>query len=90
MNAGPGDEVAASGGGAGPVEVDARGLRCPAPVLRAAVAARGLPSGSVLRVRATDPAAAVDLPAWARMRGHAVVTSDDADDEVVVTVRLGG
>ncbi|MFS0706455.1 sulfurtransferase TusA family protein [Cellulomonas sp. 179-A 9B4 NHS] len=90
------------GGAARPVEVDARGLRCPAPVLRAAVAARSLPAGTLLRVLATDPAAAVDLPAWARMRGHAVVASDrpgrrpgddaggDAGDEVAVTVRLGG
>lgn len=73
-----------------PVVVDARGLRCPAPVLRAAVAARSLPAGSVLRVLATDPAAVVDLPAWARMRGHAVVSAERSGDDVVVAVRLGG
>ncbi|MFC8192914.1 sulfurtransferase TusA family protein [Cellulomonas sp. NPDC057328] len=102
------DDVRAGGRDAGDgaathaVEVDARGLRCPAPVLRAAVAARTLPAGTLLRVLATDPAAAVDLPAWARMRGHAVIASvrtgrrpgdgagDDAGDEVAVTVRLGG
>lgn len=53
--------------------VDARGLTCPAPVLRCARAARDAPAGTVLVVLWTDPAAAVDLPAWARMRGHAVV-----------------
>ncbi len=82
---------AADHGAAGwAVDVDARGLRCPAPVLRAAVAARALPAGALLRVLATDPAAAVDLPAWARMRGHAVVRCDRSGDDVVVTVRLGG
>ncbi|TQL03916.1 tRNA 2-thiouridine synthesizing protein A [Cellulomonas sp. SLBN-39] len=56
-----------------PVVVDARGLRCPLPVVRAAAAARDRPGGTVLTVLATDPAAALDLPAWARMRGHALL-----------------
>lgn len=55
-----------------PVVVDARGLRCPAPVLLAARTARTLAPGTVLQVLASDPAAALDLPAWAGMRGHAV------------------
>ena len=55
------------------VVVDARGLRCPAPVLRAARAARAAPPGTLLTVWWTDPAARPDLAAWARMRGHALV-----------------
>lgn len=55
------------------VVVDARGLICPAPVIALAKAARDLPEGSVVTVLATDPAAAVDVPAWARMRGHQVL-----------------
>lgn len=71
--------------------VDARGLVCPAPIVRLARAARGRAAGTVLTVLATDPAAGVDVPAWARMRGHAVVRSERADDGVLaVTVRLGG
>ena len=50
--------------------VDARGLRCPLPVIRLAAAARGLPAGTVLTVLSTDPAAKLDVPAWCRMRGH--------------------
>lgn len=56
-----------------PVVVDARGLVCPQPVIDAARAARGLPPGTLLEVLATDPAAALDLPAWCRMRGHELV-----------------
>ena len=71
--------------------VDARGLVCPAPIVRLARAARGRAPGTVLTVLATDPAAAVDVPAWARMRGHAVVRSEHAEDGVlVVSVRIGG
>lgn len=50
--------------------VDARGLRCPLPVIRLAAAAKGLPAGAELTVLSTDPAARLDVPAWCRMRGH--------------------
>ena len=61
--------------------VDARGLRCPLPVIRLARAARDLPPGSVLVLWATDPAARADVPAWCRMRGHELLetTEDDAE-----------
>ena len=53
-----------------PVQVDARGLRCPLPVIRLAAAARDAPAGTLITVLATDPAARHDVPAWCRMRGH--------------------
>ncbi|GAA3820188.1 sulfurtransferase TusA family protein [Cellulomonas soli] len=83
------------------VVVDARGLLCPAPVIRLARAAREHTPGTVLTVLATDPAAALDVPAWARMRGHTVVPTPETSREpeevaavpedalVVVSVRLG-
>lgn len=53
-----------------PLEVDARGLRCPLPVIRLATAAKGAPAGTLITVLASDPAARHDVPAWCRMRGH--------------------
>jgi tRNA 2-thiouridine synthesizing protein A len=53
-----------------PIEVDARGLRCPLPVIRLAAAARDALSGTRIIVLASDPAARHDIPAWCRMRGH--------------------
>lgn len=50
--------------------VDARGLRCPLPVIHLARRAVDASAGAVLEVWATDPAAASDIPAWCRMRGH--------------------
>ena len=66
--------------------VDARGLACPLPVIRAAEAARDLPGGSTLTILATDPASRYDVPAWTRLRGHellAITTlaADDDDDD---------
>lgn len=56
----------------GEPDLDARGLRCPLPVIELARLARGLPPGTTLVALADDPAAEADIPAWARMRGHTV------------------
>jgi len=70
--------------------VDARGLRCPLPVIRLAAAARELTDGSVIELLATDPAAVHDVPAWARMRGHTWLgSSTDPDGALRLRVRLG-
>ncbi|MDM7831421.1 sulfurtransferase TusA family protein [Cellulomonas edaphi] len=71
-----------------PVVVDARGLRCPAPVIRLARAARAASAGTRITVLATDPAAVHDVPAWARMRGHAMVSSTAEDGEYALTVEV--
>ncbi len=68
--------------------VDARGLRCPAPVIRLARAAADAPPGSELTVLATDPAAVHDVPAWARMRGHQMVSATEHDGVHELTVRV--
>lgn len=58
------------------VLVDARGLRCPLPVIRLGRESTRWPAGTVLRVLATDPAAQHDIPAWARLRGHRLLRID--------------
>ncbi|MFC3688114.1 sulfurtransferase TusA family protein [Aquipuribacter hungaricus] len=73
----------------GPLVVDARGTRCPVPVLRLARAVAGLPPGSLATVLATDPAVEHDVPAWAGMRGHAVVALERTGDGWSATVRTG-
>ncbi|WP_129789387.1 sulfurtransferase TusA family protein [Promicromonospora panici] len=73
-------------------QVDARGLRCPLPVIRLAESAKGLPAGTELTVLSTDPAVKLDVPAWCRMRGHEHVTTREHTDDWTgwaVTVRLG-
>ncbi|MDF2847959.1 MAG: sulfurtransferase TusA family protein [Oerskovia sp.] len=70
--------------------VDARGLRCPLPVIRLAAAARDHAPGHVLTVWSTDPAARHDVPAWARMRGHTVVESTVVESTVVESTVVEG
>jgi tRNA 2-thiouridine synthesizing protein A len=81
-------------GAAGDV-VNARGLRCPLPVIRLAAAARGLAPGARLTVWSTDPAARLDVPSWARMRGHTVVGEEQLSGQGeaeawAITVEIGG
>lgn len=72
-----------------PPVVDARGTRCPVPVIRAARVARDLPDGASIVLLADDEAARSDVPAWARLRGHTVdVVPEKAWTRYVVV--LGG
>ncbi len=69
--------------------LDARGLRCPLPVIRLAALVRDRPEVTAVVVLATDPAAAHDVPAWCRMRGHTFVgTTTAADGAQAHEVRL--
>ncbi len=63
-----------------PIVVDARGRRCPLPVIDLARAAAAAPAGALITVLADDPAASSDIPAWCRMRGHAYLGVELADD----------
>lgn len=68
--------------------LDARGLRCPLPVIQLARLAGTLPPGSVVQVLADDPAARHDIPAWGRLKGH-LVELTDAREHTVFRVTLG-
>jgi TusA-related sulfurtransferase len=50
--------------------VDARGRRCPLPIIDLARRITDVPVGAVVAVVADDPAARHDVPAWCEMRGH--------------------
>lgn len=60
-------------------EVDARGLNCPLPILKAKKALADLTSGQVLKVIATDPGSRRDFEAFARQTGNAMVGQSEAD-----------
>jgi TusA-related sulfurtransferase len=82
VSATSGDEVGQAEPGRGQPErivVDARGLRCPLPVIRLAQTARDAVPGAVIEVWATDPAARADIPAWCRMRGQDYLGEVPAD-----------
>jgi tRNA 2-thiouridine synthesizing protein A len=55
------------------VQVDARGLSCPMPIVKTAQAVRPLASGLLVEVLATDPGSVKDFVAWSRATGHELV-----------------
>ncbi len=57
------------------IDVDARGLKCPLPVLRLRKIALTLPVGSIIDMRADDPAAESDVPAFAAEMGWSAVST---------------
>ncbi|WP_455372817.1 sulfurtransferase TusA family protein [Limibacillus halophilus] len=57
------------------MELDAKGLKCPLPVLKARKAMKGLSEGQTLRVLATDPSALQDFPAFCETTGHELLES---------------
>ena len=57
-------------------ELDATGLLCPLPVLKARKRLKALDDGQVLRMLADDPAAVIDVPHFCAEQGHELVWSD--------------
>mgnify|MGYP000645707277 CR=1 FL=1 len=61
-------------------DLDARGLLCPLPVLKARKRLQALQSGQVLRMIADDPAAIIDVPHFCAQAGHQLLDTHDTDD----------
>ncbi|WP_069299916.1 sulfurtransferase TusA family protein [Neptunicoccus sediminis] len=61
-------------------ELDATGLLCPLPVLKARKRLLALQSGQVLKVRADDPAAVIDMPHFCAEQGHRLIDSQEETD----------
>ena len=53
--------------------LDAKGLNCPLPILKAMKAITALPVGGTLEVLATDPGAVKDFAAFSRTTGHELI-----------------
>jgi tRNA 2-thiouridine synthesizing protein A len=67
--------------------LDARGLKCPLPVLRARKKMRDVAPGGSLTVLATDPAAPRDFRAFCEQTGHGFVSGSEADGVYTIIVR---
>ncbi|MCK9387247.1 MAG: sulfurtransferase TusA family protein [Sulfuritalea sp.] len=62
-------------------ELDARGLNCPLPILRAKKSLAELTSGQVLRVVSTDPGSVKDFAAFAKQTGNELLASGEQGKE---------
>ncbi|MBX9935272.1 sulfurtransferase TusA family protein [Giesbergeria anulus] len=68
-------------------EVDARGLNCPLPILKAKKALADMESGQLLKVRATDTGSLRDFKAFAKQTGNELVEQETVGDEFIHVLR---
>jgi TusA-related sulfurtransferase len=68
-------------------ELDARGLNCPLPILKAKKALATMGSGEVLKIVATDPGSMRDFQAFARQTGNELVEQRAENDEFIHYLR---
>ena len=57
--------------------LDAKGLNCPLPILKAKKALKSVPDGGTLEILATDPGAVADFQAFCRTTGNELVEHDE-------------
>lgn len=70
-------------------QLDTRGLLCPLPVIRVQETVARLPAGARLRVTASDPGAAHDIPAWCRVHGHTILWCERTEEGVEMELETG-
>lgn len=68
-------------------EIDATGLLCPLPVLKARKRLQGMASGGVLRLIATDPAAVIDVPHFCAESGHELIATAEEGAAQIYLIR---
>ena len=70
-------------------ELDARGLNCPLPILRAKKALNGMAAGEVLKIIATDPGSVKDFQAFATQTGNQLLDSSEVNGEFHFFLKKG-
>ena len=71
------------------VDIDARGLICPLPVLRLRKRLQGVAAGAEMSMLTDDPVAAIDIPHFCITEGHEVLRNDALDDARLFVIRKG-
>lgn len=68
-------------------ELDASGLNCPLPILRAKKTLNGMESGKVLRIIATDPGSVKDFEAFSKQTGNELLESGEEGGKFVFLIK---
>ena len=70
-------------------ELDARGLNCPLPILRAKKTLNSMDSGAVLKIVSTDPGSVKDFEAFATQTGNELMSSTEEGGEFHFLMKKG-
>jgi tRNA 2-thiouridine synthesizing protein A len=69
------------------VELDARKMACPLPILRCKKSLSGMSSGQVLKIVATDPGSMIDFEVFCRQTGNELLFSEQENGEYSFLIR---
>ena len=67
--------------------LDAKGLNCPLPVLKAKLALNKMLAGEILHVEATDPHSVIDFEAYCARTGHEIMLTRDTNGIIEFFIR---
>ncbi|TFH19204.1 sulfurtransferase TusA family protein [Candidatus Bathyarchaeota archaeon] len=70
------------------VELDAKGMYCPMPIVKLKKATKTMEPGQVLKLVATDPGSARDVPAWANKTGAEILETSEENGEYTFIIRV--
>lgn len=70
-------------------EIDLSGLLCPLPVLKARKRLEAMAANEVLKVIATDPMAATDIPHFCNEQGHTLLERTRTGEALIFRIRRG-
>ena len=70
------------------VEVDAKGMYCPMPIVKLKKATKTMEPRQVLRLIATDPGSKRDVPAWANKIGAEILVSTEENGEFTFLIKV--
>ena len=68
-------------------ELDARGLNCPLPILRAKKTLNAMTGGQILKIMATDPGSVKDFEAFAKQTGNELLDASEVEGEFHFTLK---
>lgn len=68
-------------------QLDARGLNCPLPILRAKKSLTNMTSGQVLKILATDPGSVKDFQAFSKQTGNELLSTETVDSGFVFLMK---
>ncbi|MCF3595866.1 sulfurtransferase TusA family protein [Rhodobacteraceae bacterium LMO-12] len=60
--------------------LDAKGLNCPLPILKAKKALKGMSAGEILEIQATDPGSVADFAAFCNQTGNQLLSQSNEGD----------
>ena len=69
------------------LKVDASGLSCPLPILKATQGIKSIESGQLMEIVATDPGSVKDFDAWSKATGNALIEQDAVDGKFRFVLR---